>query len=150
VPRSSGRRRRAFAFASGCAAAATLLNTLHSGDHVLCGDDVYGGTYRLFTAVLRPLGIESTFIDMRALENVEQALTARTRMIWLETPTNPLLRLIDIAAVTGLGKARGYRRRRQHLRLPILQSPLALVPRRCCTRRRSTSTDTRTWSEGRW
>src|SRR4051812_21351890 len=98
---------RAFAFGSGCGAAATLLYTLRPGDHVLCGDDVYGGTYRLFSAVMRPLGIESTFIDMRDPGNVEAGLTPRTKMVWLESPTNPMLKLVDIAAVSALARARG-------------------------------------------
>src|SRR4051794_30154765 len=89
-----------FAFASGCAAATTLLNTLRPGDRVLCGDDVYGGTYRLFQTVMRPLGIEATFIDTRSVEALRAALDARVKLIWLETPSNPMLKLVDIAAVT--------------------------------------------------
>ena len=97
----------AFAFASGSAAATTLLHTLRPGDHVVCGDDVYGGTYRLFTAVMRPLGIVTTFVDLRRLENLEAALTPHTRMVWLESPTNPLLRLVDIRAAARLTTAKG-------------------------------------------
>src|SRR5262245_54837943 len=65
---------RAFAFASGCAAATTLLNTLRPGDHVVCGDDVYGGTYRIFTAVMQPLGISSSFVDLRDMAALEAAI----------------------------------------------------------------------------
>jgi O-acetylhomoserine/O-acetylserine sulfhydrylase-like pyridoxal-dependent enzyme len=72
-----------FAFASGCAAATTLLNMLRPGDHVVCGDDVYGGTYRIFNAVMRPLGVAASFIDLRALANLETAIADHTRMIWL-------------------------------------------------------------------
>ena len=116
-----------FAFASGCAAATSLLGTLGTGDHVVCGDDVYGGTYRLFTAVLRPLGVETTFTDMRSVDKVVAAVTARTRMIWLETPTNPLLRLVDIAAVAEVGRARGIPVVVDNtFASPILQNPLAL------------------------
>jgi len=95
-----------FAFASGCAAATTLLHTLRPGDHVVCGDDVYGGTYRLFERVLRPLGIEASFVDLRDPAHLESALTARTRMVWLETPTNPLLRLVDLRAAAELVRPR--------------------------------------------
>jgi cystathionine gamma-synthase/cystathionine gamma-lyase len=96
----------AFAFASGCAAATTLLNTLRPGDHVVCGDDVYGGTYRIFTAVMRPLGVETSFIDLREPARLERALTDRTRMVWLESPTNPLLRLVDLGAAAAIAGRR--------------------------------------------
>ena len=119
-----------FAFASGCGAAATILNTLRPGDQVLCGDDVYGGTYRLFETVMRPLGIEARFIDMRAVSNVEAGLEsggARIKMIWLETPTNPMLKLVDLAAVSSLARARGLPVVVDNtFASPILQSPLAL------------------------
>lgn len=97
----------AFAFSSGCAAATTLLNTLRPGDHVVCGDDVYGGTYRIFTQVMQPLGIETDFVDLRDPETLEHAVTKRTRMIWLESPTNPLLRLVDIGAAAEIARRRG-------------------------------------------
>jgi cystathionine beta-lyase/cystathionine gamma-synthase len=96
-----------FAFASGCAAATTLLNTLRPGDHVVCGDDVYGGTYRIFNTVMRPLGVETTFIDLRESANLEAAITDRTRMVWLESPTNPLLRLVDLQAAAAIAQGRG-------------------------------------------
>ena len=89
----------AFAFSSGCAAATTLLHTLRPGDHVVCGDDVYGGTYRIFTRVMRPLGIDVSFVDLRTVADLDAALSASTRMVWLETPTNPMLRLVDIHAI---------------------------------------------------
>jgi cystathionine beta-lyase/cystathionine gamma-synthase len=115
----------AFAFASGCAAAATLLNTLRPGDRVLCGDDVYGGTYRLLDKVMKPLGIEPVFADLRAPGDL--ALDDRTRMIWLETPTNPMLRLVDIAAVAALGRARGVPVIVDNtFASPVLQRPLGL------------------------
>jgi cystathionine gamma-lyase len=118
---------RGFAFSSGCGGATTLLNTLRPGDHVLCGDDVYGGTYRLFSAVMRPLGIESTFIDMRDPGNVDAGLTPRTRMVWLESPTNPMLKLVDIAAVSALARSRGVPVVVDNtFATPILQRPLAL------------------------
>jgi cystathionine gamma-synthase/cystathionine gamma-lyase len=116
-----------FAFASGCAAATTLLHTLKPGDHVVCGDDVYGGTYRLFARVLEPFGVQSSFVDLRSEEALRGAIRGETRMIWLETPTNPMLRLADIERVAAVA-------RHHQLRLivdntfasPILQSPLRL------------------------
>ncbi|HVW27022.1 MAG TPA: PLP-dependent aspartate aminotransferase family protein [Polyangiaceae bacterium] len=96
-----------FAFGSGCAAATTLLHTLKSGDHVVCGDDVYGGTSRLFRSVLAPMGVETTFADLRSLEALRRAVTPRTRLIWLETPTNPLLRLADIEAIADVVEKQG-------------------------------------------
>jgi cystathionine beta-lyase/cystathionine gamma-synthase len=96
-----------FAFASGCAAATTLLNTLRPGDQVVCGDDVYGGTYRLLTKVIAPLGIAVEFVDLRDLANLEAALGEQTRMVWLESPTNPLLRLVDVAAAAAIVRRRG-------------------------------------------
>lgn len=117
----------AFAFASGCAAATTLLHTLRPGDHVLCGDDVYGGTHRIFATVLGPLGIEATFADLSLLDAVERALEPRTRMIWIETPSNPMLKLVDIAAVSELARARGIRVVVDNtFASPVLQRPLAL------------------------
>jgi cystathionine beta-lyase/cystathionine gamma-synthase len=119
--------RMAFAFGSGCGAATTLLNTLRPGDHVVCGDDVYGGTYRLFNAVMRPMGIEVSFVDMRAAEAVAPAIGASTKLIWLETPTNPMLKLVDIAAVAALGRARGVPVVVDNtFASPVLQQPLAL------------------------
>jgi cystathionine beta-lyase/cystathionine gamma-synthase len=118
---------RGFAFASGCGAANTLLNTLRPGEEVLCGDDVYGGTYRLFNAVMRPLGIESRFVDMGDAGSVGEAIGERTRMIWLETPTNPMLKLVDIAAVSALARARGIPVVVDNtFASPVLQRPLEL------------------------
>jgi len=118
---------RAFAFASGCAAGATLLHTLAPGDQVICGDDVYGGTYRLLTGVMRPLGIEATFVDMCTSDSVAQALGPRTKLIWLETPTNPLLKLADIAAIAAIAKAHGVPLVVDNtFASPILQNPLEL------------------------
>jgi cystathionine gamma-synthase/cystathionine gamma-lyase len=118
---------RAFAFGSGCGAAATLLNTLRPGDHVVCGDDVYGGTYRLFNSVMRPLGIEIDFVDMRSVEAIGPAIGAGTKLIWLETPTNPMLKVVDIEAIAALGKARGVPVVVDNtFASPVLQRPLAL------------------------
>ncbi len=89
----------ALAFASGMAAIDTVLRLLQSGDHVIAGNDVYGGTFRLFEKVLRKFGLDFTFVDTTDLEQIAEALTSRTRLIWLETPSNPLLRVSDIRAI---------------------------------------------------
>ena len=98
---------RAFAFASGLAATATVLDLLEPGAHVVASDDLYGGTYRLFTRVReKSAGLKVSYVDMRDARNVERALTQRTRLIWVETPTNPMLRLANLAAVGALAKKR--------------------------------------------
>jgi cystathionine beta-lyase/cystathionine gamma-synthase len=87
------------AFASGLAATDTVLRLLEAGSHVLAGNDVYGGTFRLFDKVLRRSSLDFTFADTTDPESVAEALTPLTRLVWLETPTNPLLRITDIRAV---------------------------------------------------
>jgi cystathionine gamma-synthase len=88
-----------FAFASGMAAIDTILRLLSPGDHVVAGDDVYGGTYRLFEQVLRQFGINFTYVDSTDLQQVRKSLLPTTRLVWLETPSNPLLRISDISAI---------------------------------------------------
>lgn len=97
----------ALAFASGLAAESTLMLALASGDHVICGDDVYGGTFRLFDKVYARHGLSFDFVDTSDPEQVMDAVRPETRLVWLETPTNPLLKLADIAAITALTKPRG-------------------------------------------
>jgi cystathionine gamma-lyase len=94
------------AFASGMAAEATVMQLLKPGDHTLAVDDLYGGTYRLFRRVLEPMGLSFSFVDGSDPKAVDQALTDRTRLVWLESPTNPLLKLVDIQAVSALAHAR--------------------------------------------
>ncbi|MBI1404559.1 MAG: aminotransferase class I/II-fold pyridoxal phosphate-dependent enzyme [Caulobacter sp.] len=95
----------AFAFASGLACAATVMETLDSGAHVIATDDLYGGSYRLFERVkARSAGLSFSFVDMSDLAAVEAAIRPETKMIWVETPTNPTLRLVDLAAVAALAK----------------------------------------------
>ena len=117
------------AFASGMAAIDTTLRLLSPGDHILVGNDVYGGTYRLFERVLHPYGLEFSYVDTRDLEQVSSSLRPNTRMLWLETPSNPLLRLSDISTLAGLAHANS----RQILVVvdntfatPYLQRPLLL------------------------
>ncbi|HEX4044804.1 MAG TPA: cystathionine gamma-synthase [Gammaproteobacteria bacterium] len=95
-----------FAFASGMAAIATTLELLNPGDHVIVCDDVYGGTYRIFERVRkRSAGLRVSFVDMTDAAQIERAILPETRMIWIETPTNPMLKLIDLAQVGKIAKA---------------------------------------------
>ena len=90
-----------YAFASGMAASATVLELLDSGDHVIAMDDLYGGTYRLFENVRkRSAGLNFTFFDLSDLDTLEDSLNEKTRMIWIETPTNPLLKIADLEAIS--------------------------------------------------
>ncbi|MCC6525717.1 MAG: cystathionine gamma-synthase [Polyangiaceae bacterium] len=115
------------AFGSGLAASATLLHTLGPGDHLVCGDDVYGGTFRLFDKVGRPMGIDATFVDMTDPGRVRAALRPTTKLVWLETPTNPLLKLFDIAAVAEVTRAAGVPLAVDNtFATPVLQRPLEL------------------------
>jgi cystathionine beta-lyase/cystathionine gamma-synthase len=98
---------RGFAFATGMAATATLLNLFNMGDHLIVHDDLYGGTYRLLTTVLAPKGIEVEFINLRDLDALQAALKPNTRGIWTETPTNPLMNLQDLEAIAAIAKAHG-------------------------------------------
>ena len=99
--------RQGFAFASGLAASATLLDALPAGSHVVALDDLYGGTYRLFERVRRQSAdLEFTFIDVSDRARLEAALRPNTRMIWVESPSNPLLKIVDLAAVADFARAR--------------------------------------------
>jgi cystathionine beta-lyase/cystathionine gamma-synthase len=116
-----------FAFASGCAAATTLLATLTPGAHVVCGDDVYGGTYRLFARVMAPFGIQTTFVDATDRAAFAAAFTPQTRLAWLESPSNPLLKLADIAELAGVAHAQGVPLVVDNtFASPMLQQPLEL------------------------
>ncbi len=116
-----------FCFASGLAATTTLLQTLSSGDHVVAGDNLYGGTYRLFERVYRRLGLTFTFVDASRTENVERAFTPNTRLVFVETPTNPMMALTDLEAVAALTRARGARLAVDNTFMtPYFQRPLAL------------------------
>ena len=95
------------AFASGMAAIGTILELLDSGSHVICGDDLYGGSNRLFQRVrARSAGLTFSFVDTTRVEQIEQAIKPETRMIWLESPTNPMLKIVDMQAVADLASAR--------------------------------------------
>ena len=99
---------KGFAFASGLAAIATLLDALDAGDHVIASDDLYGGSFRLFDKVRkRSAGLEFSFVDLSDLAAVEAAIRPNTKLLWVETPTNPLLRLADLEALAALAKKHG-------------------------------------------
>ncbi|MEW6055630.1 MAG: cystathionine gamma-synthase [Bdellovibrionota bacterium] len=95
------------AFASGCGALTTLMHTLKSGDHIVCSDDVYGGTFRIFDKIFRNLGLEFTYVDMSDLKKTEDAFRPSTKLVWVESPTNPLLKVADIAEISRLAHKKG-------------------------------------------
>ena len=116
-----------FAFGSGLGAETTLLLTLRPGDHVVLGDDVYGGTYRLLTKVLGPWGLSCTTVDMGDPDAVRGALRDETRFVWIETPSNPLLKIVDVAAVAAVAHEAGATVVVDNtFATPALQRPLAL------------------------
>jgi cystathionine beta-lyase len=88
-----------FAFSSGMAAIDCVLRTLKPGDEVIAGDDLYGGTYRMFTRLFEKYGLEFTYVNMDDVANVTHAITGKTKLIWIETPTNPLMKIADIKAI---------------------------------------------------
>lgn len=95
------------AFASGVATIDAILKTMRPGDHIVSSNDLYGGTFRLFTQVFEPFGLRFSFVDMTDLEALDAAMTPATKLLWVETPTNPLLRVIDLAQVVALAKGYG-------------------------------------------
>ncbi len=98
-----------YAFASGMAAIDAILRLVHAGDHVIVSDNTYGGTFRLFTRILSNYGIEFSFVDTSDASNVEAAIKENTRMVFLETPTNPVMIISDLQAVSDVAHARGVR-----------------------------------------
>jgi len=117
-----------YAFASGLAATATVLDALDAGSHVICMDDVYGGTYRLFERVRRrSAALDFNFVDLNDLDALEAAVTPKTKLIWCETPTNPLLKIVDIARLAEFARKRDIRLAVDNtFSSPILQRPLEL------------------------
>src|SRR6476619_263776 len=117
---------RGFAFASGLAATSTLLELLDTGDHVVAMDDVYGGTFRLFERVRRrSAGLDFSFVDLTDPAAFEAAIKPNTKLVWIETPTNPTLKIVDIAAIAAIAKKRGVLVVVDNtLASPILQRPL--------------------------
>lgn len=96
-----------FAFASGCAATTTVMHLLKGGDHVIAMDDMYGGTFRLFDKILKHDGLQFSFVDLTKVENFEKAVQPNTKLVWLETPTNPTLKLVDIKKIAAIAKSKG-------------------------------------------
>ena len=114
-------------YSSGCAATTTIIQTLSSGDHVVACDDLYGGTYRLFTKVMSRMGIRFTFVDMTDPESIEAAIEDATKLVWVETPTNPLMKLVDIRAICDRAHARGVKVAVDNTFMtPVFQQPLSL------------------------
>lgn len=116
-----------FAFASGCVGATTVMHLLSQGDHVVCCDDMYGGTYRLFEQVIKKNGIDFTYADLSDPEQLSQALRPNTKMVWIESPTNPLLKLVDIQALADITHAHGAKLMVDNTFMsPYLQQPISL------------------------
>ncbi len=114
-------------FASGCAAMDAILKIMRPGDHVIASNDLYGGTYRLFTEVFQPYGIEFSFVDMTSLQAVEKASSDNTNLLWIETPTNPLLKVVDISRLTTFAKEKEiFSVVDNTFASPYLQQPLKL------------------------
>ncbi len=114
-------------FGSGLAATNNVMNLLSQGDHVIVADDVYGGTFRIFDKVFTRYGVTFSWVDARDVKNIEKAITPNTKLIWLETPTNPLLQIIDIKAITDLARSKKLKTVVDNtFASPYLQNPLAL------------------------
>jgi cystathionine beta-lyase/cystathionine gamma-synthase len=115
------------AYASGCAATTNVMHLLRPGDHILCGDDVYGGTFRILDKVMKPLGYEMTFLDMSDLGRVQSAIKPNTKLVWMETPSNPMLKIFDIAGIAEIAKKSGAILAVDNtFATPVLQRPLEL------------------------
>ena len=98
-----------YAFASGMAAEAAVMSLFGAGDHFIVSDEMYGGTYRLLTQVIKSTGIDIEFLDLLDLDALRAAIRPETKLIWIETPTNPLMKVVDLAAIAGIAKERGVR-----------------------------------------
>ena len=115
------------AFASGIAAINNVLHTLKTGDHIVTCRELYGGSYRLFTKLYQKFGIDFTFVDSTNLSEIESALTPATRLLWLETPSNPLLSITDIERAAAIAKSRNVLTVVDNtFATPVLQQPLEL------------------------
>ena len=140
----------ALAFASGVAATMAALQVLKPGDHIVAGNDIYGGSYRIFEQLLRPWGVTTSYTECESTESYAACITPATKLIWIETPSNPLLQLSDIRALASLAKERGFLLAVDNtFASPYFQRPLELRrhcrtqhhqiswwPQRCYRRRR--------------
>lgn len=116
-----------FAFASGCAATTTVMHLLKSGDHVIAGDDMYGGSFRLFDKVISQFGISFSYVDLTNPRHLENAIQKNTRLVWLESPTNPNLKLADIEAIARICRQKEILVAVDNTFMsPYFQNPLAL------------------------
>lgn len=114
-------------FSSGMSATETVIKTLNPGDEVISTSDLYGGTFRLFTKIFEKYGIKFTFVDMRDVSNIEAAMTDKTKLVWAETPTNPMMNIVDIKAVVDAGHKKGAKVVVDNtFASPYLQNPLDL------------------------
>jgi len=114
-------------FASGCAAMDAVLKMFRPGDQIIASNDLYGGTYRLFTKVFEPFGINFTFVDMTDIQEVKEAATDDAKLLWIETPTNPMLRVVDIELLTDFASSNDVLSLVDNtFASPYLQQPLEL------------------------
>ncbi|MGZ8429280.1 MAG: trans-sulfuration enzyme family protein [Candidatus Deferrimicrobiaceae bacterium] len=119
--------KKAVAFSSGMAAISAVMTLFRSGDHILCSDDLYGGTYRLFEQILRPYGLAFHYVDMGNPGQVAKRIGKKTRAVFVETPTNPLMKIADIREVARIGRNKGILSVVDNTFMsPLLQRPLAL------------------------
>jgi len=117
----------ALAFSSGVAATDAVIKLLDPGDEVVCGNDMYGGTYRLFTKVFEKFGIKFIYVDTTNVSTISKAITGKTKLVWLETPTNPLMNITDIAAVAAITKPKNILMAVDNtFASPYLQNPIDL------------------------
>jgi cystathionine beta-lyase/cystathionine gamma-synthase len=117
----------ALAFGSGVAATDSVIKLLQPDDEVICSNDMYGGTYRLYTKIWEKFGLKFIYVDTTNVDNIKKAVTANTKLIWLETPTNPLMNITDIAAVSLIAKPKNILLAVDNtFASPALQNPLDL------------------------
>jgi len=115
------------AFSSGMGAITTMMTLLKKGDHAVISDDCYGGVYRIFSRIMNDFGVEATFLDLRDLVDVEDAMRPNTRFVWMESPTNPLMKVVDLRELAFLAKAHGAISVCDNtFASPALQQPIAL------------------------
>ncbi len=116
-----------FGFSSGCAATSTVIQLLKAGDHVIANDDMYGGTFRLFNSVLSQFGVEFSYVDLTDADNLKSAIKENTKLVWLETPTNPVLKISDIKTISQIAHDKNVLVAVDNTFMsPYFQSPLAL------------------------
>jgi cystathionine gamma-lyase len=119
--------KHALVFSSGMAAVDAVLHTLKAGDHVICCDDVYGGSFRIMDKVYKQLGLEFSFVDLSDTKKLDEHKKSNTKLIWMETPTNPLLKILDIKAITSWAKQNGITTVVDNTFMsPYFQNPLSL------------------------